>query len=121
MLQLVEHHTSVYVVLAGVLQLLLQTKLVQHPNPEWRERLHMIHTSNLRKDGNSPEAVSFKVVRRGAKRSRVSLVPEVQTSRADGVRHWFSSWIADHLLIRQSVFDHSGGCRECRRFSREAR
>ncbi|MCJ1304140.1 hypothetical protein MMC08_006952 [Hypocenomyce scalaris] len=55
-----------------------------HPNSEWRERLHMIHASNLRKDKNSPEAVSFKVVRRGAKRTRVSLVPEVQTSRADG-------------------------------------
>ncbi|KAI4122661.1 MAG: hypothetical protein LQ347_006429, partial [Umbilicaria vellea] len=54
-----------------------------HPNTEWRERLHMIHASNLSKDETLPEIASFKVVRRGAKRSRVSLVPEVQTSRAD--------------------------------------
>lgn len=60
--------------------------LPQHPNTEWRERLHVIHASNLSKDETLPETASFKVVRRGAKRSRVSLVPEVQTSRADEVR-----------------------------------
>lgn len=60
--------------------------LPQHPNTEWREHLKVIHASNLSKSEALPETSSFKAVRRGVKRSRVSLVPEVQTSRADEVR-----------------------------------
>ncbi|SLM36890.1 Histone-fold [Lasallia pustulata] len=54
-----------------------------HPSCEWRERLHVIHASNVSKTEALAETASFKVMRRGAKRSRVSLVPEVHTSRAD--------------------------------------
>ena len=87
MLPLVAHHTLQYVILAAPISVtLFSTDPAQHPSPEWRERLHVIHASNVSKNEALAGTASFKVMRRGAKRSRVSLVPEVQTSRADEVR-----------------------------------
>lgn len=61
--------------------------MLQHPNPEWAQRLSEIQVAHAQRsqDGLQKTNQAFKVVRRGingAKRSRVSVVPEVHTSRA---------------------------------------
>ncbi|KAI9832492.1 MAG: hypothetical protein M1819_004281 [Sarea resinae] len=54
-----------------------------HPNPEWRERLHAIQEAQARIAAVfHPQESSFRVLRNGAKRSRVSALPEVHTSHA---------------------------------------
>lgn len=56
----------------------------KHPDPEWDERLRTIHESNAsRTTAVAAEHSSFSVVRRGAKRSRVDVIPEVLTSRVN--------------------------------------
>lgn len=87
MLPLVAHHALQYVILEPPTSAtVFTTDPAQHPSCEWRERLHVIHASNVSKTEALAGTASFKVMRRGAKRSRVSLVPEVHTSRADEVR-----------------------------------
>ncbi|KAI9802840.1 MAG: hypothetical protein M1833_001439 [Piccolia ochrophora] len=54
-----------------------------HPNPEWRQRLVTIHELNERRQVFEQQNSAFKVVRRGAKRSKVSVIPEVHTSHAN--------------------------------------
>ncbi|KAF2146035.1 uncharacterized protein K452DRAFT_315297 [Aplosporella prunicola CBS 121167] len=50
---------------------------------EWRQRLHAIQEANAeRAERVKPHQNGFKVIRRGAKRSKASIVPEVHTSRA---------------------------------------
>ncbi|KAH0566401.1 hypothetical protein GP486_000184 [Trichoglossum hirsutum] len=50
-----------------------------HPSPEWRTRLLVIQESA---QAGQQHRSAFKVVRSGAKRSKISIVPEVHTSRA---------------------------------------
>lgn len=58
-----------------------------HPNLEWRDRLAVIQEAFIQQsqDRKAIRAHTFKVARRGingVKRSKVSIVPEVHTSRA---------------------------------------
>ncbi|KAH0543376.1 hypothetical protein FGG08_002332 [Glutinoglossum americanum] len=55
-----------------------------HPSPEWCKRLLVIQEESAQARSESRQHQSaFKVVRNGAKRSKVSAVPEVHTSRAN--------------------------------------
>ncbi|KAI9786901.1 MAG: hypothetical protein M1839_005132 [Geoglossum umbratile] len=55
-----------------------------HPNPEWRTRLLVIQEQGAQARSESQHQLSsFKVVRNGAKRSKISTVPEVHTSQAN--------------------------------------
>lgn len=61
--------------------------LGQHPNTEWAERISEIQTAHAQRsrDLQRRNNNAFKVVRRGingVKHSKTSVVPEVQTSRA---------------------------------------
>ena len=56
------------------------------PDSEWRERLRIIQDADMRSFGvTTVPATGFKVVRRGLKRARMAIVPEVVTFRADEV------------------------------------
>jgi centromere protein I len=58
-----------------------------HPDHGWVDHLRVVQASNLAQESYSAADLdrrsSFKVIRRGTKRSRVGLVPEVRTSVAN--------------------------------------
>ncbi|KAI9802029.1 MAG: hypothetical protein M1825_003085 [Sarcosagium campestre] len=57
--------------------------LFKDPDPEWSERLVKIQEAHAqRRTVGQNGQHSFKVVRRGAKRGKISSIPEVHTSRA---------------------------------------
>lgn len=58
-----------------------------HPNPEWKDRLQQIQEAHVQRnqDNSKSRQEAFRVIRRGingAKKSRVSALPEVHTSQA---------------------------------------
>ncbi|MCJ1378742.1 hypothetical protein MMC17_001841 [Xylographa soralifera] len=55
----------------------------EHPDPEWRGRLHVLQDANVRATDIYANTTSFKVVRRGVKRARTAIVPEVHTYLSD--------------------------------------
>ncbi|MCJ1393038.1 hypothetical protein MMC18_005910 [Xylographa bjoerkii] len=55
----------------------------EHPDPEWRDRLHILQDTSARVTDTYANTTSFKVVRRGAKRARAAVVPEVHTFLSD--------------------------------------
>ncbi|KAI9839365.1 MAG: Phosphate metabolism transcription protein [Sclerophora amabilis] len=57
-----------------------------HPNVEWRDHLLSIQAANAeRYQGERRERSTFRVVRSGVKRSKVSTIPQVHTSQANEV------------------------------------
>ncbi|KAI9837149.1 MAG: hypothetical protein M1838_004894 [Thelocarpon superellum] len=55
-----------------------------HPNPEWRDRLVAIQEAQASSlPDHERTQGAFKVARRGAKRSKVAVIPDVHTSRAN--------------------------------------
>jgi hypothetical protein len=91
-----------------------QTHTGQHPNPEWRKRLLQIQEGYAQKaQPTLPiRQQAFRVARRGvnsAKRSKVSIVPEVHTSQAHEVviSAFFPVKTAD--LAWSIVIYHFGG------------
>lgn len=60
------------------------TFFFKHPDPEWGEHLRVVQERTIAGLLHSdPTEISFKVVRKGAKRSRVDVLPEIQTSRVN--------------------------------------
>lgn len=51
----------------------------QHPDPEWRDRLRLIQEGGSQANTGPIQAGGFKVVRKGARRSQVSVLPEAHT------------------------------------------
>ncbi|MCJ1406397.1 hypothetical protein MMC19_000462 [Ptychographa xylographoides] len=53
------------------------------PDPDWRDRLRHVQEANLRMaEIAQSEASTFRVIRRGVKRSRATIIPEVHTFHA---------------------------------------
>ncbi|KAF2083885.1 inner centromere protein-like protein mis6, partial [Saccharata proteae CBS 121410] len=60
-----------------------RTSLPIQAQDEWRQRMHAIQEAHaVRVAQDLPQQNGFKVVRQGAKRTKVSVLPEVRTSRA---------------------------------------
>ena len=59
--------------------------ITKHPDLEWRDRLHAVQDLNVDFSADTRDQSSFKVIRKGVKRSRVMIIPEVHTYHAEEV------------------------------------
>lgn len=90
--------------------------LIQHPNPEWRQRLGEIQETHFQKtqEGLPPEKRTFRVARKsmnGSRWNKSSTIPEVHTSHAQEVSPnlaRYTSWSSDSLVVRNTRGDR--GC-----------
>ncbi|MCJ1375473.1 hypothetical protein MMC20_006709 [Loxospora ochrophaea] len=57
--------------------------ITKHPDLEWRDRLHAVQDLNVDFSADTRDQSSFKVIRKGVKRSRVMIIPEVHTYHAE--------------------------------------